>query len=404
MTMDNLATSTDQPLFSFQGIRVLAPTALVFFATGIFLGAMNALRMAGIIKYEEIHYLHWNTALLGGVTLILLLQLFAYLSNAGILKQNATFPMVFMVSWILVVLLNYATIFNWIPSELTSILFMALAISLVYPFALLFNAGKNSSESGHHYHFMFGIFWQIIALFFFESLVRMNPIFLFCFVYGFFTNFLFGGIFLFLPVLFKQKALSRGSLKLHAIVHNTGTLLGAIYEYLQDLGGMSFDWVFNLLSTIVWFLAFLIFFFWYGDFIYKTGLNSSLFGVSIGMVMYALFLFDSFVGAVLPSWVGLRHVHVLFVGSLVITISSVGWVVMKMEMKVPIELEATWDFNELKSDFLSVKGLLLLFVILGAASVLFFFTLQEYKFVAYAGFVLVTSFVLNQAVAWIKAK
>lgn len=247
-----------------------------------------------------------------------------------------------------------------------------------------------------HYYFIGGSFWQIIAMGFYKSLFTINPVFLFAYVYGFFANFLFGGIFYFLPKLFNQRPMGSGTMKVHFLLLNVGTLMGAIFEYLEKYSNVNFTWVFNLLSAIVWLIAFLIFFFWFGDFLYKVGLNPSLIGVSIGMLMYALFLFDSFVGAILPNWVELRHVHVMFVGTLVITISSVGGKIIKMESGSLITDQATWDAQMLIKHLFGVRSILMFFVIIGSSMVLFFFTLREFEFAGYAGIFLFFSFLCNQ--------
>lgn len=374
------------------GFFGLVGISLVFFIGGVFLGPFNALRMSGLINFPEIHYIHWNTALLGGVTFILLLQFFVFVNlTVGVPKY---FPLGIFAIWLLAILINYLTIFNLVSPVVPKILFVSVAILLLYIDYRLLKLPYIQPSEGLHLYFVAGTFWLMIGIINFESLFYMNSLFLFSYVYGFFTNFLFGGLFFFVPILYSQKSPSLTSIKLHNGFLNLGIIFGFIFEYSKKQGGIEFGWALDLVSTVFWFLAFAIFFFWFADLIYKAGLSVSIFGLIVGMIMYGLFLFDSFVGAILPAWVGLRHVHLMFVGVFVITISSIGLKIIRIESGRENNETIDWDFQTLKT-INKVKAVLLSFVILGVAGVLFSFTIQDYLWLAYSGFFLIIFFSIN---------
>ncbi len=367
-------------------------SSVFFLDIGVLFGALNAFRVAGTFKVIEIHMTHWTSTLLGAVTLLMLGQIFFFLSYIN--EEKSPFHIGTLVSfflWVVGIFFNYSA--AWFKNgtilgmEFHFIAFIAFFSSIIFYFILCLSfVGRpifRERLKEFNYVPIFwitGVAWLVLSVYFFQRSdtkfpgTIVNSLFLHSYLFGFFMFTLFGSLFFAIPWLFEGKQPTTATVLLDYILFLLGATVVVSQEYLKQ---EFFDiWFLSFVGPGIYVLAFLVFFLWLADFIYQKGINLSIGGLLVAIIMFAFFLTDTVMASVFPIWVPFKHVHLMFLGVLLLTTISIGSQILLKQYAGTVigSTEGKWNFKEIFSES-KLQSLSLILVIASVVMIILLFTL-----------------------------
>jgi hypothetical protein len=409
----------------FPSLIFFIVVAITFLDLGILFGALNAFRLSvgefvlfgvNILDPNLILLTHWTNTLLGGLSVIMLGQIFFFFSYANGEKfKRQIISMGFLIIWLMGIISNYLA--SWVDfdfwHDISSILFFA-GISfylLILIESVLTSLNKlKKKENLPLLHLFTAVVWMWIAIFFFANTKQnaLGLLFLSTFVFGFFSFTLFGSLFYILPRLFDQKKPSNFTVIFHFIILFSGEMMLFINEFFAEILGTPITGIIGLflpvVGTVFYAGAFFVFLLWLADFIFRTGLTPSLAGLLIAMLMMTFFVIDTLMKEIFPQWVEVNHVHFIFLGALLLTVISIGTKLISTQYSKAGEDETkTWDFKELlqASKF---RLLVLLLTIGSVGMILLSFTVLNYFVAGIFGLLLFISIILVNIELLVRAR
>ncbi len=388
------STSTgEMPSLNLHHFREIFPElpmyvfiAMFFADIGIILGATNAFRAAGFITFFQIHMTHWTSTLLGGLSILMLGQIWYSTSNLlGEKHPYHAFTIIPVILWILGMGFNYLA--AWVDFNVfhpISFYFLISSITFYLFIFLMFFLKKRAREvikSEPLIIFLFSaLLWLWLGIFFFKDVgVTVNEtLFIYSYIYGFFALTLFGNLYHYLPRLYDQKAPSTFTVLLNFVVSFSAALLLTIEKYLRGIGYTQEFWFVRLIGAALFGFGLLIFLLWLGDFIYRSGLSPSLGGLLVAMVIFGFFMFDTIMSAAFPQWVPEKHIHFMFLGALLLTIISIGTRIILVEFRgksSDVDVKS-WSVNEIIKTTPKIRLVSMAGAIISVGGIIFGFTIQ----------------------------
>jgi hypothetical protein len=405
----------------FPSLILFIVVAITFLDLGILFGALNAFRLSvdefvllgvNILDPDLILLTHWTNTLLGGLSIIMLGQIFFIFSYASGKKFNYQIGAeIVLVLWLLGIFSNYLaswanfhSLFDFEFWHLASSVLFFLGITIYLAILIISILSSLSTlrvkENLPLLHLFFAVVWMFIAIIYFGDTSRnaLGLLFLSTYVFGFLSFTFFGALFYLLPRLFDQKKPSNFTVIFHFILLFAGEMMLFVSEFFTDILGTPITGVIGLflpvVGTVLYTAAFFVFLLWVADFIFRTGLTPSLAGLVIAMLMMSFFIIDTLMKEIFPQWVDVNHVHFIFLGALLLTLISMGTKLISTQYSKSAEDEIkTWDFKE----FLQTSKFKLLVLILPIGSVgmiLLSFTVLNYFVAGIFGLLLFVSIIL----------
>ncbi|MHA1990672.1 MAG: hypothetical protein ACW98A_06870 [Candidatus Hodarchaeales archaeon] len=409
----------------FPSLIFFIVVAIIFLDLGILFGALNAFRLSvgefvlfgvNILDPNLILLTHWTNTLLGGLSVIMLGQIFFFFSYANEEKfKRQIVTVVVLIIWLLGIVSNYLA--SWVDFDLwhdiSSILFLiGISVYLIaFLESILLSFSKLKKKDNLPFlHLFMAVVWMWIAVFFFASTKQnaLGLLFLSTYVFGFFSFTLFGALFFLLPRLFDQKKPSNFTVIFHFILLFTGEMMLFVNEFFAEILGTPITGVIGLflpvVGTVLYTAAFFVFLLWLADFIFRTGLTPSLGGLLIAMLMMSFFVIDTLMKEVFPQWVDVNHVHFIFLGAILLTLVSMGTKLISTQYSKAAEDEIkSWDFKELLQT--SKFRLVVLFLpIVSVGMILLSFTVINYYVAGLFGLLLFLSIILVNIELLIRAR
>lgn len=381
----------EYPLFIF--------VALFFLDIGVVFGAFNAFRWGGyfkgaLITKPEIHQTHWTSTLLGGVTVLMLGQILFFFSQVSG-KRNRLHWLSFGVlgCWLLGIICSYLSVWVDYNTYIGIVRFMvklAAFLFLVLVVSFFFDPSFRANMKTHPaiYHLLSGTIWFTIAVFWKFDIFSgsLDRLFLFTYIYGFFSLTLFGTLTFVLPILSHQKPRNYGAVRTNLIMLNLAGIF-IIYDLYETITYEKDNLFFDIAGPMIWGFAGFFFALYIFDIIYKSGPNTSLIAQIIAILMFEFFVFDTFMKNVFTQWVKYSHVHFLFIGAILLTIIATETRVMVLHYN-----PETQTFDEIKEEYSNpqlrkLRNIGLVIAILAICGVLlgFTLTLANIKYYAISG-------------------
>jgi hypothetical protein len=402
---------------NFPELPIFIISSLIFLDGGILLGALNSFRFKGFqfLGWEvppELHQSHWTSTLLGGVTFMIFGQMYFFFSQINGEKHEYHRGMLVVWGiWLIGILSSYVSVWSDNESEVNDFIlnnsFKVGSLIFVLLLATFFFNSNFIENFKNHYSLIFfpaAAFWLLVAVLlnFDIRSSSLDRMFLFTYIYGFFSLALFGSLSFVLPIIFKQKPMSRGTIRRYFILLNLAAvlILGDLYM-IEERGYDSYrgDWVIKYLGPAVWGLAGFLFILWVFDLIYKAGVNPSLIALLVALMMFGFFVLDTFMKNAFPVWVDRSHFHFLFIGTLLLTIIAIGSRIIIMQY-TPDQIDNSHPLANIDKITFSgssgVRTIGLLFTIAGVCGVLFGFTIDDYKVAGWSGILLFFSLLFVQ--------
>lgn len=386
--VDKSSSSLELPHFKeiFPELPFYVFVAMFFADIGILLGVLNALRVAGILPYFQIHMTHWTSTLLGGLAILMMGQIWYSLSSLS--RQKHAYHVLNimpLILWLLGMVFNYLA--AWIDFNRfhpISYILLLSGVSVYVVLMLLFFVNERSREvlkKERLFMFLFtAVLWLWLGVFFFKDAGQTvnETLFLYCFIYGFFTLTLFGSLYHYLPRLYDQKPPSSFTVLLNYLVLLGAASLLTGERYLRSVGFTTEFWFVRLLGAGLLALGLLIFLLWYGDFIYRTGLSPSLIGLVVALTIFSFFMFDTIMSSAFPQWVPEKHIHFMFLGALLLTIISIGTriVLVQFQGKSKAVDVKSWDVSTVIQRTPKIRLVSMAGAVIGVGGVLAGFTIQ----------------------------
>ncbi|MDH5402627.1 MAG: hypothetical protein OEZ01_06005 [Candidatus Heimdallarchaeota archaeon] len=370
--------TTEKREILFPEFKLFLLTSLFFLDLGILFGALNSFRMAGLFDLPQIHQTHWTSTLFGGVTLLLLSLIYYTFSHLNE-EVNQYHKLTLIVYGLFIVGILSSFMAVWINHNFIIItdLVMPLAASLYGVLLALFMKENKFRENlkSHPAALMMiiSIVWLLVAFLMSFNIASssLDRIFLYTYVYGFFSTAFFGLLSYVLPEYFNQKPRNMGSIRRDIFLFN----ISAIFIILSNKYS-KLHFSISVLGPVIWGISGLIFTMYVFDLIYKVGVKSSLVGLIGGLVGFLFFVFDTFMKAILPVWVHQSHFHFIFLGTIIIVLVSLG---------TDIYLRGDKEGEKVKENKFDPKYIGIVMVILGVSGVLLGFTINNLIFAGYFG-------------------
>jgi hypothetical protein len=398
---------------NFPELPIFIISSLIFLDVGILLGAMNAFRWGGhdflgwTVK-SEYHQTHWTSTLLGGVTFMMLGQMYFFFSQVnGNPHKYHKYTLGVWGIWLLGLIFSYLSVWDDYNTYIDYVILSLRIGSLGFTILLFafFLDGEFIEKFKDHYSLIFfpaAAFWLLIAVLLDFDISRgatLNRMFLFTYIYGFFSLALFGSLLFVLPILFKQKPVSKTTVRRYFVLFNLAAviILGDLYM-IEERGNETYrgDWVMDFLGPGIWGLAGFLFILWVFDLIYKAGTSPSLIALQIALMMFGFFVLDTLMKNIFEAWVDRSHFHFLFIGTLLITIIAIGTRIIVMQY-VPEGRTVTEDIDRITftgSSGIRTGGILL--TIAAVCGVLLGFTIEDYKVAGWSGVILFFGLIIVQ--------
>ncbi|MCE7737446.1 MAG: hypothetical protein GPJ54_21325 [Candidatus Heimdallarchaeota archaeon] len=398
----------------FPELPLFIISALIFLDIGILLGSLNSLRFGGeeigigwiddMANQPEIHQTHWTSTLLGGVSIIMLGQIYFFFAQVSE-KKNAghflTLPV--LVLWLIGVAGSYLIAWNDVDKGIF-IFSMKLSIALFLLSILMFFL-DDSFRSNIKNHpplllLLSALIWLAIAMFwrFDIDLGSLDRVFLTTYIYGFFSLTLFGSLSFVLPIITDQKRKSNSSVYFNLFLLNAAAII-FVYDKYLDVEKRRESLILDLMGPFFWGLAGFLFIMYVFDLMYKSGVSATLIALLVALSMFGFFVVDTLMNNLFEQWILRRHFHFMFIGTLLITIISVGarLLVMQYDPSDQQRMKSEGDkLNFEASNLILNAGMIT--TILGVAGVLTGFTLENFIFAAISGVVLFIGLVMVQVI------
>ncbi|MHA2502147.1 MAG: hypothetical protein ACXAE3_04710 [Candidatus Kariarchaeaceae archaeon] len=347
----------------FRGFLIFIGVAFTYITFGILFGALNSLRMAEIIELNQIHQTHWTSTLFGGMTILMMGLIYTIFSrHMSERKWPDQLMYAVLVIFVLATISNYIN--AWAVDSPLGRYFEELVRlgSLIYLISFGLMIYLNQDSWNAHPSFIplyFAVGWMGVSqLIFLGFRGVIGAPFRVPYIYGFFSLTLFGSLYYLLPILYRSGPRGFGPMWRDAIMISLSAVSLLINEFV-DLQSL-----FGFIGSILWGLVGFLFILYIFDLIFKNGMKTGLLGLSLALVMFGFFVFDTFMKAVFPVWVSESHAHFMFLGTLLIAILST---LLAVEEKEQSELGLYMKLN---------MGLVASFVIL---------VLGGFVWVAFAG-------------------
>jgi hypothetical protein len=395
---------------NFPELPLYIISSLLFLDVGIFLGALNSFRFQGFdflgwVVKPEIHQIHWTSTLLGGVTFMMLGQMYFFFSQInGQPHKYHRLTILVWVFWIVGITASFLSVWEDYDTYIPIVNYSFRIGSLIYVLllAVFFLESRFVENFKQNYSLIFfpaAAFWLLVAFllnFDISPGASLNRMFLFTYIYGFFSMAFFGSLSFVLPILFKQKHMNRSTIRRYFILLNLAAIIILTDLYLIEEKGYSGyfgDALMDFLGPGLWGLAGFLFTLWVFDLMYKSGMNPSLLALLVALMMFGFFVIDTFMKNVFPSWIDRSHFHFLFIGTLLITIIAIGTRIIVMQYNPNTGTQDSMDSLTLTgSSGLRTVGLIM--TIIGVSGVLLGFTLEDYKIAGWLGIFLFFGLIL----------
>jgi hypothetical protein len=415
MATETILTPSKLTSSNFPELPIFIISSLLFLDVGILLGAMNSFRWGehvflGWTVDPEYHQTHWTSTLLGGVTFMMLGQMYFFFSQVnGKPHKYHRYTLGVWGVWLLGIIFSYLTVWKDYDTYIDYVI-LSLRIGSILFVVLLFSFFMDEEfvdKFKDHYALIFfpaAAFWLLIAVllnFDISSGASLNRMFLFTYIYGFFSLALFGSLLFVLPILFKQNPVSKGTVRQYFVLFNLAAIiiLGDLYmieERRPITKSYTGDDIMDYLGPGIWGLAGFLFILWVFDLIYKAGTSPSLIALQIALMMFGFFVLDTFMKNVFEDWVDRSHFHFLFIGTLLITIIAIGTRIIVMQY-VPEGGSVIEDIDRITftgSSGIRTAGILL--TIAAVCGVLLGFTIEDYKVAGWSGVILFFGLIIVQ--------
>ncbi|MHA2089289.1 MAG: hypothetical protein ACW98K_00395 [Candidatus Kariarchaeaceae archaeon] len=398
---------------NFPELPIFILSSLLFLDAGIFLGALNTFNYYERLDFlgwdipDEIHQTHWTSTLLGGVTFMMLGQMYFFFSQVnGKPHKYHKYTLAVWGIWLLGLIFSYLSVWDdyntYIDYVILSFRIGSLAFTILL-FAFFLDREFIEKFKNHYVLIFFpaAAFWLLIAVllnFDISQGATLNRMFLFTYIYGFFSLALFGSLLFVLPILFKQKPVSKVTVRRYFVLFNLAAIiiLGDLYM-IEERGNETYrgDWVMDFLGPGVWGLAGFLFILWVFDLIYKAGTSPSLVALQIALMMFGFFVLDTLMKNIFEAWVDRSHFHFLFIGTLLITIIAIGTRIIVMQYVPENGMIADIDRITFSgSSGIRTGGILL--TIAAVCGVLTGFTIEDYKVAGWSGVILFFGLIIVQ--------
>lgn len=410
-------------------------SSLIFLNLGILLGSLNSLfwgnETTGISWIDDlvtakIHQTHWTSTLLGGVSILMLGQIYFFFSQISEKKNPLhLFTIVVLVSWIIGVLSSYGVAWDksinfWPLGDLLDKLDIDRSINkdfVIYPiqfaialfliiilvFFLDSDFRKNARNHPALLYFVSACIWLSLAVFWRLDLElgALDRVFLTTYIYGFFSLTLFGSLTFVLPIMTKQKPKSNFSVYFNLILLNLAAAIIVYYDYqIEEFDNNYFS--LGLIGPLVWAMAGFLFIMYVFDLIYKDGIAPYLVALLVALSMFGFFVVDTVMKNMFEQWVEKRHFHFMFVGTLIMTIVAIGSRLIVMQYNEDesndekVKSVDNSDSNRGRTNLISIIGIGL--TILGVLGVLTGFTIENYMMAAISGVILFFGLLITEII------
>lgn len=389
----------------FPEMKYFITFSIFFLDIGILFGSLNAFRFGGYLVLPEIHQTHWTSTLFGGVTLLMLGQIFFFLSHLNEEKHRYhKINLAVLGLWVTGTLSNYFIVWSDNPDQfliISELAFKSATVIFIANVLYFFRNKKFRNNIKTHrpaFLMLSALVWLLFAMISFDiKNSSLDRIFLTSFVYGFFSLTLFGILSYVLPIIYKKKPKSNFASTLDLILLNLAGVLLVMY----DTNSRYLPYFIGILGPLIWGIAGFFFILWLFDLLYKSGINSHLIGELVAFTMFGFFVFDTFMKNAFPSWVRTSHVHFMFLGTLLITIVSIGSKVMITQYK-PSKLALDESQIMAKENRLGTYSILT--IILLVMGILLAFTIEDWFLAGVFGLILFVAILFVQILYLIKFK
>ncbi len=404
-------------------------SSLIFLNVGILLGSLNTLywgnETTGIswiddLVTSKIHQTHWTSTLLGGVSILMLGQIYFFFSQISEKKNPLHLAtLLVLISWLIGVIFSYLVVWqdsfnipvlnDLIEEQGNDLVILPIQFAIaLFLFILLFffldgDFRKNARTHPALFHFVSSCIWLSLAIFWKLDLElgALDRVFLTIYIYGFFSLTLFGSLTFVLPIMTNQKPKSNFSVYLNLILLNVAAVIIVYYDYrLVELDLNSF--ALGLLGPLIWGMAGFLFILYVFDLIYKDGISPYLIALLVALSMFSFFVIDTLMKNIFEQWVEKRHFHFMFVGTLIMTIVAIGsrLIVMQYDPNNPISEKAKPSENGglklERSNIISIVGIGL--TLLGVSGVLTGFTIENVMMAAISGVILFFGLIITEMI------
>ncbi len=386
-TMKDKNNTLYLPHFSkiFPELPAYVFVAMLFADIGIILGATNALRRAGYLTLFQIHMTHWTSTLLGGLSVLMMGQIWYTFSTINKEKHHQhQLTLLPLGLWLLGMAFNYMAAwvdFNTYHPISFGLLLTSVSIYLVLllTFFLKKEFRTLTRKTLTPVFLTTSVIWLWLGILFFRSAGETvsETLFIYSYIYGFFTMTLFGSLYHFLPRIYDQAEPSFFTKILnYSVLLGAGVLL-TFERYLRNQGFYQF-WFLRLIGAGLFAFSLLIFILWLGDFIYRASLSPSLAGLLVAMVIFSFFMFDTIMASAFPQWIPSKHIHFMFLGALLLTIISIGTRIVLIQFKgksTNVDVKS-WDVKEVVKRTPKIRLISMIGSVIGVGGVIFGFTIQ----------------------------
>ncbi|OLS21939.1 MAG: hypothetical protein HeimC2_31750, partial [Candidatus Heimdallarchaeota archaeon LC_2] len=322
----------------FPELPLFIISSLIFLNVGILLGSLNTLfwgnETTGIawidnLVTSKIHQTHWTSTLLGGISILMLGQIYFFFSQISEKKNPLHLgTIVVLISWLTGVISSYGVAWREWDKNLVIIplqIAIALFLIIILVFFLDSNFRKNAKNHPALLYFLSACIWLSLAVFWRLDLElgSLDRVFLTLYIYGFFSLTLFGSLTFILPIMTEQRPKSNSSVYLTLFLLNAAAVVIGYGDYLLEETDKKYFFI-DFIGPFLWGFAAFLFILYVFDLIYKSGVSPYLVALLIALSMFSFFVVDTLMKNLFEQWVSKRHFHFMFIGTLVMTIVAIG--------------------------------------------------------------------------------